>query len=286
MFKRILSIILIIMVSLGAFMGCSNKTESSNSKKAENTVDSNDSSEKPKHIKIGCVPTTEQPANFIKEAIEATGNTAELLLFDGNNLPATALKDGDLDAVFANHLPWIEVFSKENNCDLQMVQPYFYYSPFRMYSTKYNSIEELPDNAKIIIPNDPANRDRSIRMLSELKLIELGEKKEDYYSLLDITNNPKNLQFTEIEITNTARSINDVDAVFSMAFIAQQTGNIDPNVYLYEDPQSITYKMGLIVKGEDVNSKWATDAMNELKTEENEKKFNDTFKGAFTFIKK
>lgn len=268
------SLILVLLFSLS---GCSQKTNSqSDTKSKENSG--------ARHIKIGCVATTEPAAKLIKEAIEKGGNTAELVMFDSNNLPATALKDGSIDAVFANHLPWIKTFNKENNADLQMVQPYFYYSPFRMYSTKYKSVDQLPNNAKIIIPNDPANQDRSIRMLSECKLVKLGEKKGNFYTKLDIVENSKNLQFTEVEVTNTARSIRDVDAVFAMAFIAQKTGNIDPNVYLYEDPQSSNYPMGLIVKAKDVNEKWAVDAMKLLKTDENKAKFNDTFKGAFTLI--
>lgn len=266
---KIFSSVLIVVFSF-SLVACSSKTE--------------DKKTGARHIKIGCVATTEGAAKFIKEAIEKGGNTAELVMFDGNNLPATALKDGSIDAVFANHLPWINTFNKENNVDLQMVQPYFYFSPFRMYSTKYKSVEELPEKANIIIPNDPANQDRSIRMLSECNLVKLGEKKGNFYTKLDIIENPKKLQFTEVEITNTARSIRDVDAVFAMAFIAQKTGNIDPNVYLYEDPKSSTYPMGLIVKAKDANEKWAVDAMKSLKSDENKKKFNDTFKGAFTLI--
>lgn len=250
---------------------------------SKETAQSQDNS-KPRTVKLGCVPTTEPVAKLMKEALEKGGNTVEIVMFDGNNMPATALKDGNIDAAIANHVPWLKTFSKENNTDLQMVQPYYYYSPFRIFSTKYQSIDQLPVGAKIIIPNDPANQDRSIRMLAECKLVKLGEKKGNFYTKMDIIENPKKLELIEVEVTTTARSIRDVDAVFSMAFIAQKTGNIDPNVYLYEDPQSSNYQMGLIVKGSDVNAKWAVDAMKLLKTDDYKTKFNDTFKGAFKLI--
>jgi len=269
--------LLLLLVCSFSLVACSQ------TKEATTGTQSNNNS-KARHIKIGCVPLTETAANYIKEAIEKGGNTAEIVMFDGNNMPATALKDGNLDAVFANHLPWIKTFSKENDTDLQMVQPYYYYSPFRIYSTKYQSLDQLPSGAKVIIPNDPANQDRSIRMLSECKLVKLGEKKGNFYTKVDIVENPKNLEFTEVEVTSTARSIRDVDIVFSMAFIAQKTGNIDPNIFLYEDAQSSNYPMGLIVKAADVNAKWAVDAMQLLKTDQNKAKFNETFKGAFALI--
>lgn len=240
---------------------------------------------KARHIKLGCVPTTEPVAKFIKEAIEKGGNTVEIVMFDGNNMPATALKDGNIDGVIANHLPWIKTFSKENNVDLQMAQPYYYYSPFRIFSAKHQSIDQIPDHGKVVMPNDPANQDRSLRMLAECKLVKLGEKKGNYYTKMDIVENPKNLEITEVEVTSTARSIKDVDMVFSMAFIAQKTGNVDPNVFLYEDPQSSTYPMGLIVKAADVNAKWAVDAMQLLQTELYKARFDETFKGAFALVK-
>ncbi|AFS78155.1 NLPA lipoprotein [Gottschalkia acidurici 9a] len=268
--------ILITIVSL-FLMSCSKESDISK----ENGKASESQS---KHIKIGCVPTTEAATKLVKEAIEKGGNTAELVMFDGNNIPATALKEGQIDALFANHLPWIETFNKENDADLRMVEPYYYFSPYRIFSTKYKSIAEIPNDAMIIIPNDPANQDRSLRMLVETNLIKLGEKKGNFFTRLDITENPKNLKFTEVEITNTASSIRDVDAVFSMAFIAQQTGNIDPNIFLYEDPLSSNYPMGLVVKEKDVDAKWAVDAMKLLKTDEYKKKFNNQFKGAFTLI--
>ncbi|MGH4124754.1 MAG: MetQ/NlpA family ABC transporter substrate-binding protein [Clostridium sp.] len=269
-----LAIILVLSFSL---IACSQKTTPKEDTKTANKTET-------RHIKIGCVSTTQPAAQLIKEAIEKGSNTAELVMFDGNNLPAIALKDGSIDAVFANHLPWIKTFNKENNADIGMVQPYFYYSPFRIYSTKYKSIEELPNNAKIILPNDPANQDRSIRMMSECKLVKLGEKKGNFYTKLDIVENPKKIQFTEVEVTSTARNVRDVDAAFSMAFIAQKAGKIDPKVYLYEDTQSSNYPMGLLVKAKDVDEKWAVDAMKLLKTDENKAKFNETFKGAFTLF--
>lgn len=271
-----LSFTLILVFSF-SLIACSQKTTTKEGTETSTKTET-------RHIKIGCVATTEPAAQLIKEAIEKGGNTAELVMFDGNNLPAIALADGSIDAVFANHLPWIKTFNKEKNVEIGMVQPYFYYSPFRIYSTKYKSIEELPNNAKVIIPNDPANQDRSIRMLSECKLIKLGEKKGNFYTKLDIVENLKNIQFTEVEVTSTARNIRDVDAAFAMAFIAQKTGNIDPKVYLYEDTQSSTYPMGLLVNAKDVESKWAVDAMELLKTDENKAKFNEIFKGAFTLF--
>src|SRR5699024_5833 len=95
-----------------------------------------------KEIKLGCLAYTEPVLQWIKEGLEPLGYNVEINMFDGNQLTATALKDGDLDGILANHKPWIETFNKENNSDLEMVEPYYFYTFFAIYSTKHNTLDE------------------------------------------------------------------------------------------------------------------------------------------------
>lgn len=113
-----------------------------------------------------------------------------------------------------------------------MLQPYYYYSPMSIYSLKHGSIEAMPNKSKIVVPGDGTNMDRSLKMLRDAGLITLGEKKGIFYTKLDIVQNPKNVEIIEAEITTTARSAQDVDAVIAVAFIAKSAG-IDPNKYLF-----------------------------------------------------
>lgn len=234
-------------------------------------------------VKIGCLPTTEFPVQCVKEVLADKGYEVEIVMFEGNNMPATALRDGDIDGLIGNHLPWIKTFNEENNCELVMVEPYYYYSPFALYSTKYDSLEELPDGAQVVIPNDPANMERCLVMLQDLKLIKLGEKKDTFYTVIDVVENSKNIQFVEAEMTSTARNAQDVDAVFAAAMIAQGAG-LDPTKYLYMDPGSSNYPVGLVVDAKNKDAEWATEAMKLVKSESMKQKFNEEFKGAFNLF--
>lgn len=235
-----------------------------------------------KQLKLGCLAYSEPMLQWIKEGLEPLGYQVKILMFDANQLPATALKDGNIDGIIANHRPWILTFNRENNCDLEMVKPYYFHSFFAIYSAKYDSLEKLPKNAKIAVPGDPTNMSRSLIILKEAGLITLNKKTDIFYTVLDIKDNPLNISLIETEITQTARSIEDVDAIISTAYFVSEAAKRNPNQFLFEDPQNKEYALGLIVRSEDLNSDWAKKAMTTLRSEKYRKKFDDHFQGKYT----
>jgi D-methionine transport system substrate-binding protein len=233
-----------------------------------------------KELKLGCLAYSEPMLQWIKEGLAPGGYKVEIVMFDANQLPATALKDRSIDGVIANHRPWILTFNKENNADLEMVQPYHYYSFFAIYSAKHKKLEDLPLNAQIAVPGDPTNLSRSLIILKEAGVITLKEKTGPFYTVLDIKDNPRKIRIVETEITQTVRSMQDVDALIATAYFVSEAGK-DGDAYLFEDPHNKDYALGLIVRKEDVNSPWAQEAIKVLRTEQNRKRFNDQYKGKF-----
>ena len=239
---------------------------------------------KGKHLTLGCLAYSEPMVQWIKQGLEPMGFDVDIMMFDANQLPATALKDGSLDGIIANHRPWILTFNRENGCHLDMVKPYYFHSFFAIYSTRYKSLDELPRGAMIAVPGDPTNMSRSLIILREAGLITLGEKTDIFYTVLDIKDNPKDIKLIETEITQTARSINDVDAIISTAYFVGEAAKDYPCEILFVDPQNKDYALGLIVRAEDMESAWATQAMRVLRSEPYRKKFNEHFKGKYTLF--
>ena len=235
-----------------------------------------------KELKLGCLAYSEPMVQWIKEGLEPLGYKVKVIMFDANQLPATALKDGSIDGIIANHRPWILTFNREKNCNLEMVKPYYFHSFFAIYSAKHNSLEDIPQNAKIAVPGDPTNMSRSLIILKEAGLITLHKKSDIFYTILDIKDNPKNISLIETEITQTARSIEDVDAIISTAYFVSEAAKLDPKKYLFVDPQNEEYALGFIVRSEDLNSEWATMAMQTLRSEKYRQKFNDYFQGKYS----
>ncbi len=235
-------------------------------------------------IKLGTLPLYEPLLTALKDGLIEKGYKAEIVMFDANNMPAIATKDGDIDGYILNHLPWIATFNKENNAKLVMVKPYMFYYRTAIYSTKHKSLQALPNGAQIAVPNDPTNLEKSLLLLQQVGLLELNPKTESFLSILDIKENPKNIKLIETEITTTARSINDADAVICSATRIKDAG-MDPNIFLAEDKSSVNFPAGLVVDASSINKPWVKDAMKILNSDKTRALINKEYGGALVLYK-
>lgn len=274
---KLITLLLILTLALTACAGEKKETNKGESIEGKDTQGK-------KEIKIGCMAITEPMIKFLGEGLEKEGYKIEPVVFDGNHLPATALKDGNVDGVILNHLPWLETFNKENNADLVMPEPYKYYSRNAVYSLKHDKLEDIPNGATIAVPGDPANLDRSLRILDELGFIKLGEKTDNFYTLVDIEENTKDIKILETEITATIRSIEDVDAIISGANSVREAG-YDHNKFLYEDPTNKDYPLGLIVGSEDENEDWVKAILEYQQTDEYKEKFDERYDQTYVLFR-
>lgn len=241
---------------------------------------SKDKVEQKKKFIVGCMALNEPAVQIMKELLEPEGYELDITVFDGNHLPAVALKEGNIDSLILNHLPWINTFNQENNTNLTMVEPYIYHSYFAVYSSKYKNIDEIPQDGQITIAGDPTNMDRSLRVLRDAGIITLDEKTGNFYSLLDIKDNPKNIKLIETETTATVRSIEDVDAIITFSSTMKMAG-FDPKTYLYEDKTSTQFPTGLVVQPENVDAEWVNALIEVVQTDEFKDKFNEFYGGAY-----
>ena len=254
-----MALLLCLLLAFIAFAGCGQK---------QNTDTQGEEKTK---ISIGCMPLNEEAVQVVKELMADKGYEMEVMVFDGNNLPAEALMADEIDCLLLNHLPWINNFNEQNGSELTMVKGFTYASLFGIYSAKHDSIEDIPENGTIIVSNDPANMHRSLLFMQKLGLIKLGEQSGDYYTVLDITENPKNLQIVEVETTNTAGSFQDADASISFSSVMRNAG-IDAHSYLAEDGEYVNYPTGFFVNKGDEESAWAKALIEVTNTEDFQKK--------------
>lgn len=268
--KKLLTILLALSMCFSLVACASNKGQDSNG--------SSDSSAEKKEIKLGCLATFEPYIDILVEKLNEKGYDAELVLFDENNMAAIACKDGDIDGFIHNHLPWIKTFNEENGSDLTMVEPHLGYYRFAMYSLKYKSIDEIPDGATIAVANDSNNLQSSLLLLQEAGLLKLGEKTDNFYSTIDIIENPKNIKLLETEISTTARSIEDADAVLCPSTRIKLAG-YNANDFIVEDETMVNNPVGLTMRTETVDAQWVKDAVEIMKTQEMKDNFDKIFEG-------
>lgn len=201
---------IIIVVLLSALVACSGSDDSVNTDGADK--DSDDTNEE-QTIKVAVV---ESPmldvVEIAKENLAAENIEVEMVKMGDYIQPNEALANEEIDAHFTMHFPMMNQFNQNSDAELVEVQP-IYYANFGFYSQEHDSMEELPDDATIGIANDPANLDRSLRMLASHDLIELNETDSLQYTLSDVKEDSHNYRFEQAGLAALTRLYPDVDGI-------------------------------------------------------------------------
>lgn len=149
--------------------------------------------------------------NLVVDDLAAQGITLKIVEFTDYVTPNKALEDGQLDANFFQHIPYLESFNKEQGYHLANAGG-IHIEPIALYSRKHTSLDTLGQGATIAIPNDPTNGGRALLLLQSASLIRLKEDAGITATVFDIIDNPRGLRFREIEAASLPRVLSDVDA--------------------------------------------------------------------------
>ena len=174
-------------------------------------------------LSIGASPVPHSELlNLVKDDLVAQGITLRVVEFTDYVQPNVAVISGDLDANFFQHIPYLE---SNEDWSARLISAFgVHIEPFGLYSSKYNNINDLPNGATIAIPNDPSNGGRALLLMQANGLITLAPGAGLMATPRDITSNPKNFRFQELEAALLPRSLDDVDAAAINGNYALQSG--------------------------------------------------------------
>ena len=126
-------------------------------------------------IKVGASSTPHgEILELVKDRLAEEGYDLQIVIYDDYILPNTALEDGDLDANYFQHTPYLNSFNESNGTHLVSVGK-IHYEPFGIYGNGVEDLKELPAGANIIIPGDDSNGTRALLLLQQEGLITLPE---------------------------------------------------------------------------------------------------------------
>ena len=165
-----------------------------------------------KEIKIGATagPHAEVAEAVAKEA-QKQGLNVKVVEFTDYITPDKALASGDIDLNSYQHKPFLDNFNKQNNSDLVPIGKTILMR-MGIYSDKVKDVKDIKEGGIVAIPNDPTNGGRGLVLLEKAGLIKLKDGVGFKATIADIAENPKNLQFKELEAAQLPRSLADVDA--------------------------------------------------------------------------
>ncbi|WP_052492442.1 MetQ/NlpA family ABC transporter substrate-binding protein [Leucobacter komagatae] len=176
-------------------------------------------------VQVGILSREQPEIEFLAKHLKEEGITLEFKSFDDNIALNRATAEGSLDANFFQNATYLKAQNESTGQNLQAYGDWLQTSAVQFVSSKYDSIDALPDGASIGIANDQANRARELQLLESNGLIELKAGVE-LPSTLDITANPKNIKWVEVDPRSRVGAFPDLDAMTAPAI----------TVYLMEDP--------------------------------------------------
>ncbi|MFI6446786.1 MetQ/NlpA family ABC transporter substrate-binding protein [Kitasatospora sp. NPDC050543] len=194
--------------------------------------------------------------------------------------PNTSVQDGSADANYFQHVPYLEDFNKKHGTDIVSVET-VHLEPLGLYSKKVKAATELPDGATVGIPNDATNEGRALKLLADNNLITLKAGVGTGATPADITGNPKNLKWKELDAAQLPRSLDDVNAAVINGNYALDSG-LKPatDAILLEKAEGNPYANILAVKKGKESDARVKKLAELLHSDEVKKYINDTFKGS------
>ncbi|HAT6935585.1 TPA: MetQ/NlpA family lipoprotein [Legionella pneumophila] len=201
----------------------------------------------PNTLVIGTIagPETELIETAKQVAEKEYGLNIKIVEFNDYNLPNEALQDGSLDANVYQHLPYLKAAILSHGYDLQAIGRTFVY-PMGIYSKKYKTLSELPENGIIAVPNDPSNEMRAFLLLEKAHLITL--KNTTNSGIQDIESNPKQFKFKEIDAAQLPRVLPDVDAAVINTTFALPAGLSPSKDALFTEGKDSPYANIIVIR--------------------------------------
>ena len=171
--KKVLAIVLAALLIVAALAGCAAKSETADTTATTDTAAAETTDGKLEVLKVGASSTPHaEILEQVKDTLAKDGWTLEIKVFDDYVLPNKALADGELDANYFQHTPYLESFNASNGTDLVSAAK-IHYEPFGIYGNGVSDLSELAEGATIIIPADDSNETRALLLLQQEGLIEL-----------------------------------------------------------------------------------------------------------------
>ena len=194
-------------------------------------------------------------------------------------VPNTAVEDGDEDANYFQHVPYLDNFNAERGTHLVSVAG-VHIEPMGLYAGNSASLDAIPDGGKVAVPNDPTNEGRALLLLEAQGIIKLTDSSNLAATPKDIAENPKNLEFVELEAANVPANLDEVDIAAINSNYALGAGLNPVEDALAIEASDSPYVNILVVKEGNENNEAVQALVKALQSDTVKDYINSTFGGA------
>jgi D-methionine transport system substrate-binding protein len=236
-----------------------------------------------KPIKVGTIGGPDaQIWSVVQKVAKREGLEVKVVEFNDYVQPNAALDAGDLDANSFQHQPYLDSQIRQRGYRI-VSAGLTYISPLGVYSKKLKSLKDLPQGARVAVPNDPSNENRALLLLQTqgvLKLKPGAGATGDNATPLDVTDNPKKVKLVELDAAQLPRSLADVDAAAINTNYALAAG-LQPtkDAIALEDVHS-PYANLIAVRAQDKDKPWVRKLVAAYQSDDVRQFIKNQFKGS------
>jgi len=268
--KKFLVLVLSLVLFAAALVGCSGNSE-------QGQTPAPDQKEK---LVVGATAKPHaEILEIVKPVLEADGVELEIKEFTDYVLINPALAEGQIDANFFQHIPYLDDYNSQNNANLKWIAK-IHNEPMGVYSNKITDINAVPDGATVGIPNDATNGGRALMVLESAGLIKLKEGVGVLATEQDIVENPKNIKITMMDAPMLPRALEDLDLCVINSNYALEA-NLNPvEDSIFMEPKDSPFANVLVVRPEDENKESIQKLAKAMQSEEVRKFLEENYPGS------
>ena len=219
--------------------------------------------------------------------LEEYGYKLDVVEFEDYVQPNLVVESGEFDANYFQHIPYLDSFNEEKGTHLVNAGG-IHYEPFGIYPGKKSSLSDIEDGDSIAVPNDTTNEARALLLLQDNGLLTLKEGVGLTATTKDITENPHDIKFVELEAAQVARVVDEVEYVVLNGNYALEAGySVAKDSIAYEASDSVaagTYVNIIAVKEGNETSDKINALVTVLRSDAIKKFIEDTYDGAVVFF--
>ena len=283
--KKVIALALALVLSL-SLAACASKSAATTTEApaADAAQSTENTAESKGTITVAASPTPH--AEILAQAapiLAAEGWTLEVKEFQDYVQPNNVVESGEFDANYFQHIPYLENFNEEQGTHLVNAGG-IHYEPFGIYPGTKASLDDIAEGDTIAVPNDTTNEARALLLLQDNGILKLKEGAGLTATVLDIEENPYNVEILELEAAQVPRVKDEVAYVVLNGNYALDAGfSVAKDSLAYEKSDSDaakTYVNVIAVKEGNENSEKIQALVAALKSDTIRQYINDTYDGA------
>ncbi|WP_307739042.1 MetQ/NlpA family ABC transporter substrate-binding protein [uncultured Parolsenella sp.] len=234
-------------------------------------------------ITVGASPSPHaEILKAVEDEIKAAGYELKVVEYNDYVQPNVALSEGDLDANYFQHKPYLDNYNQENGTDLVSAGA-IHFEPMGLYAGKSSDINNVPDGAKIAVPSDATNEARALLLLEKAGVLKLKDGAGLEATKNDIAENPHKVELVEVEAASVPRTLQDSDFGVINGNYALSAGLDTTATLASEDANSEaakTYANIVAVRNGDESNEKAAALIKALTSDTAKKFIEDQYKGS------